>query len=193
MVLGVYYLTMTVDGVEHKGKNRAFSDMDEVEMAYGLGQVEVHSPIKVMTPTLDDAEGNRLDEPVTRVIETTVGRVLLNRVLPEGLQFVNRVLDKGAIQDLVGEIYQLLREDGTPAVVDAIKDIGFEYAMRSGTTIAVSDISVPPLKYDIINNTLEEAEAVRMDYQRGLLTQQEQDERIIELWQDTRAVAGHNQ
>jgi DNA-directed RNA polymerase subunit beta' len=185
MVLGVYYLTMTVDGVDHKGNNRAFSDMDEVEMAYGLGQVDVHSPIKLMTPTLYDIEGNRLDEPETRVVDTTVGRVLFNRVLPQGLQFVNHVLDKGAIQDLVGDIYQLLREDGTPAVVDAIKDIGFEYAMRSGTTIAVSDISVPPLKYDIINNTLEEAEAVRMDYQRGLLTQQEQDERIIELWQDT--------
>ncbi|MGD8821508.1 MAG: DNA-directed RNA polymerase subunit beta', partial [Anaerolineales bacterium] len=79
----------------------------------------------------------------------------------------------------------LLREEGTPAVVDAIKDLGFEYAMRSGTTIAIADISVPPAKYDIINHTLEEAEAVRMDYQRGLLTQQEQDERIIELWQET--------
>jgi DNA-directed RNA polymerase subunit beta' len=111
--------------------------------------------------------------------------VLLNQVLPEELQFVNRILDKGAIQDLVGDVYQLLREEGTPAVVDAIKDLGFEYAMRSGTTIAIADISVPPSKYDIINNTLEEAEAVRMDYQRGLLTQQEQDERIIELWQET--------
>jgi DNA-directed RNA polymerase subunit beta' len=185
MVLGVYYLTMMVDGIEHKGTGRAFSDMDEVEMAYSLGQVGVHTPIKVMTPTWYDEEGNRLDEADTRVVETSVGRVLLNQVLPEELQFVNRILDKGAIQDLVGDVYQLLREEGTPAVVDAIKDLGFEYAMRSGTTIAIADISVPPSKYDIINNTLEEAEAVRMDYQRGLLTQQEQDERIIELWQET--------
>jgi DNA-directed RNA polymerase subunit beta' len=95
------------------------------------------------------------------VLETTVGRVLFNRVLPENLQFVNRVLDKAAIQELVGDIYQLLREDGTPAVVDAIKDIGFAYATKSGTTMAVSDISVPPMKEEIINQTLDDAEAVR--------------------------------
>jgi DNA-directed RNA polymerase subunit beta' len=85
----------------------------------------------------------------------------------------------------VGDVYHLLREDGTPAVVDAIKDIGFAYATRSGTTIAVSDITVPDEKEGIINRTLEAAEAVRKDYQRGLLTEQEQKERIIELWQDT--------
>jgi DNA-directed RNA polymerase subunit beta' len=111
--------------------------------------------------------------------------VLFNRVLPEELRFVNRVLDKEAMQSLVGDVYHLLREDGTPAVVDAIKDIGFAYATRSGTTIAVSDITVPHEKEGIINRTLEAAEAVRKDYQRGLLTEQEQKERIIELWQDT--------
>jgi DNA-directed RNA polymerase subunit beta' len=185
MVLGVYYLTMTREDREHKGAGMAFSDMDEVEMAYALGDVEIHAPIKMQSATVYDEDHNRLDEPEIRVIETTVGRVLFNRVLPESLQFVNRVLDKGAIQALVGDIYQLLREDGTPAVVDAIKDIGFAYATKSGTTMAVSDISVPPLKEEIINQTLEDAEAVRRDYRRGLLTEQEQTERIIELWQDT--------
>ena len=185
MVLGVYYLTMTEDNREHKGAGMAFSDMDEVEMAYALGKVKIHAPIKLQIATIYDDDGNRFAEPETRVLETTVGRVLFNRVLPEELQFVNRVLDKGAIQELVGNVYQLLREDGTPAIVDAIKDIGFTYATKSGTTIAVSDIAVPPLKEEIINQTLEDAETVRMDYRRGLLTEQEQTERIIELWQAT--------
>ena len=185
MILGVYYLTMSEDQKEHPGAGRAFADMDEVEMAYGLGQVAIHTPIKLLTTTCYNDEGQRLMEPEERVIDTTVGRVLFNRVLPEELRFVNRVLDKSAVQDLVSEIYHLLREEGTPAVVDAIKDIGFAYATRSGTTIAISDITVPETKEKIINQTLEEAEAVRMDYRRGLLTDQETTERIIELWQDT--------
>lgn len=185
MVLGVFYLTMMVDGKEHRGFGRAFSDMDELEMAYGLGQVEIHTPIKLQAKTWYSEDGTRLNEAETRVIDTTVGRVIFNRVLPEELQFVNRVLDKGSMQDLVGEVYKLLREDGTPQVVDAIKDIGFYYATQSGTTIAVSDITVPHQKADIINNTLEAAEEVQRDYLRGLLTEQEQNERVIELWQDT--------
>jgi DNA-directed RNA polymerase subunit beta' len=185
MVLGVYYLTMVVEGKEHRGAGRAFSNMDEVELAYHLGHVEVHTPIKLLTQTHLDERGQRLGEPRQAVLETTVGRVLFNRVLPEPLRFVNRVLDKGSMQDLVGEVYNLLREEGTPAVVDAIKDIGFAYATRSGTTIAVSDITVPPEKNDIVARTLDEQEAVRRDYQRGLLTEQEMNERVIELWQET--------
>jgi DNA-directed RNA polymerase subunit beta' len=187
MVLGVYYLTMLVEGRKHRGQGRAFSNMDEVEMAYSLDQVEVHSPIRLQVETWYDDAGLRQAQPILRVVETTVGRVLFNRVLPDELQFVNRVLDKGAMQQLVGEVYHLLREDGTPGVVDAIKDIGFAYATRSGTTIAVSDITVPPEKNDIIAKTLEEAEVVRRDYMRGLLTEQEQKERVIELWQQTTA------
>ncbi len=185
MVLGVYYLTMTVEGKQHRGDGRAFAHMDEVEMAYALGHVQIHARIKVVTDTWYDDGGNRLAAPERRLIETTVGRVLFNRVLPEQLRFVNRVLDKGAMQALVGEVYHLLGEEGTPAVVDAIKDIGFAYATRSGTTIAVSDITVPREKQEIIARTLEEAEAIRMDYQRGLLTEQEMKERTIELWQQT--------
>lgn len=185
MVLGVYYMTMPFDGKVNRKKLRAFSDIDEVEMAFSLGQVKIHSPIKIMNTTWYDENGERMDEPEKKVIETTVGRALFNRVLPPELQFVNRTLDKGAIQELVGEIYHLLREEGTPAVVDAIKDIGFVFATRSGTTIAISDITVPPTKGKIISKTLEAAEAVREDYQRGLLTEQEQKERIIDLWQDT--------
>jgi len=111
MVLGVYYLTMIEDGKEHVGAGKAFSDMDEVEMAYALDQVSIHAPIKLSTKTWYDENNERLETQDERMIDTTVGRVIFNRILPEELQFVNRVLDKGAIQDLVGEIYRLLQED----------------------------------------------------------------------------------
>jgi DNA-directed RNA polymerase subunit beta' len=188
MVLGVYYLTMEVEGKKHLGEGMAFSDMDEAEMAYGLGKVDVHAKIHLRTLTHYDDEHMRLAEPEQRVIETTVGRVLFNRVLPEEMRFVNRVLDKAGIQELVGEVYGMLREEGTPPIVDAIKDIGFAYATKSGTTIAISDITVPAHKQEIITQTLEEAENVRRFFQRGLLTEQEMKERTIALWQDTTQV-----
>jgi len=185
MVLGVYYLTMTVDEREHRGAGRAFSDLDEVELAYSLDQIDLHASIKLRIDTWYDDNNERLLEPEGRIIDTTVGRALFNQILPPKMQFVNRVLDKKAMQQLVADIYKHLREDGTPDVVDAIKDIGFKYATRSGTTIAISDISVPDVKQDIINQTLDEAEIVRRDYQRGLLTEQEKKERTIVLWQET--------
>ncbi|MCS6908526.1 MAG: DNA-directed RNA polymerase subunit beta' [Anaerolineales bacterium] len=186
MVLGIYYLSKT-DNKSHKGDGRIFADMDEVELAYELGQVELHSRIKLMVTTWYDDEDNRLSQPQTRLVETTVGRVLLNRVLPPQMQFVNRELDKGGIKDLIAELYEVCGEEMTPEVADAIKDIGFKYATRSGYTLAVSDITIPPEKPQIIEHALQEQEAVERDYRRGLLTEQEKNERVIQIWQQTTA------
>ena len=107
-----------------------------------------------------DDENNRLPEAEERLIETTVGRVIFNRILPEEIQFVNVLLDKGGLKDLIAELYEVTGEDKTPDVADAIKDIGFKYATRSGYSLAVSDITVPPAKEEIINQALQEAESV---------------------------------
>jgi len=186
MVLGVYYLTMT-DQHPHKGDGRIFSDMDEVEMVYSLDQVEVHSNVKVRVNTWYDDSGSRMAEPVTRIVETTVGRVLFNRILPADVQFVNDVLEKGGVKDLIAEVYELCGPDVTTHTADEVKRIGFEYAMRSGITLAVSDISVPASKEGIINGALKEVEVVSRDFRRGLLTEQEQNERVIQIWQKTTA------
>ncbi|HSG45104.1 MAG TPA: DNA-directed RNA polymerase subunit beta', partial [Anaerolineales bacterium] len=184
MVLGVYYLTME-QKAEHIGDGHAFSDMDEVEMVYEMGQVEVHSEIKLRASTWYDDEGNRLAEPEVRVIDTTVGRVLFNRVLPEEVQFVNEKLDKGGVKDLIAEVYEICGQEKTTNVADKIKTIGFEYAMKSGTTLAVADISIPPERKSIIEEALKQVELVQRDFRRGLLTEQEKNEREIEVWQDT--------
>ncbi len=184
MVLGVFYMTMMQNRV-HKGDGRAFSDIDEVDLAYQLGQVDIHSKIKARMMTWYDDEENRLPEAEVRLIETTVGRVLFNRILPEKVQFVNRQLEKGGVKDLIAEVYELYGQDVTTETADAIKRIGFEYAMRSGTTIAVSDITIPPEKAEIIDQALKDVELVQRDFRRGLLTEQEQNERIIQTWQET--------
>ena len=184
MVLGVYYMTM-MHSRSHIGDGRAFSDIDDVEMAYQLGQVDIHSKIKIRQQTWYDDKNNRLENSDTRIIETTVGRALFNRILPEKVQFVNRQLERGGIKDLIAEVYELYGQDITTETADAIKRIGFEYAMRSGTTIAVSDIAIPAEKSEIIDKALKDVELVQRDFRRGLLTEQEQNERIIQTWQQT--------
>ena len=166
MVLGVYYLTMA-QKANHKGDGRAFADMDEVEMAYALDQVEVHSEIKLLAKTWYDEKGDRLPEPETRIIDTTVGRVLFNRILPEEIQFVNEKLDKGGVKDLIADVYELSGQEKTTDVADKIKTLGFEYAMRSGTTLAVADISIPPERKGIIDEALKQVEVVQRDFRRG--------------------------
>ncbi len=184
MVLGVYYLTKE-DSREHKGEGRAFADMDEVELAYNLNQLEIHTQIRLVVNTWYDDQDNRLNQVEERLINTTVGRVIFNRVLPQEIQFMNRVLDKGGLRDLMAELYEISGEDATPEIADAIKDIGFNYATRSGYSLAVSDITVPVAKQEIIQQSLQEAEAVLRDFRRGLLTEHERDDRVIEIWQRT--------
>ena len=185
MVLGVYYLTTQGQVRDHLGDGRIFSTIDEVEMAYQLGHVEVHTKIKLLTETWFDDEKNRLKESEQRLIDTTIGRVLFNQVLPEEVRFVNEVLEKGALKDLIAELYEIVGEEGTPDIADAIKDIGFAYATQSGYTLAVSDITVPEEKGEIIAESLQRAEGIQRDFRRGLLTEQEQNERLIEIWQKT--------
>jgi DNA-directed RNA polymerase subunit beta' len=115
-------------------------------------------------------------------IETTVGRVVFNEIVPEGMPFVNDVLDKGALQDLVGVCYQLLGSEPTALFVDKIKAIGFKYATRSGLTIAVSDITVPAEKAGILEDIGQRVAQVEKQYRRGLITEEEQYVKTVELW-----------
>ena len=184
MVLGVYYLTKS-DQLSHKGDGRVFADMDEAELAYRLDQTDIHANVRLLAETWYDDMHNRLPVSEQRLIETTVGRVLFNRALPRTIQFVNSTLDKGGLKDLMASLYEVIGEENTPDIADAIKDIGFEYATRSGYSLAVSDITVPEEKVEIINKALAEQETVQRDFRRGLLTDNEQNERVIEIWQRT--------
>jgi DNA-directed RNA polymerase subunit beta' len=189
MVLGVYYLTMNIDQ-EHEGDGRAFADLDEVLMAYEMGQMDIHAHIKIHTQTWYDEDNNRLEEPVMRLIDTTVGRALFNNALTERMRFFNGELDKGGVKDLIAEIYEVCGQEETCEIADRIKEVGFKYATRSGSTIAVADITVPPKKQEIIQEALESVDVINRDFRRGLLTEQERDEKVIEIWQETTNVVG---
>ncbi len=189
MVLGVYYLTLS-DDLKHNGDGRNFVDIDDVELAYQLGQVDLHANITIYAKTYFTEKGERLAEPRMERIHTTVGRALFNRILPEEVQFTNHSLEKTGVKNLIADVYELCGEDVTTEVADSIKDIGFEYAMKSGVTIAVSDISIPKEKPEILATAQGEVDKVNRAFRRGLLTEQERNERVIEVWQDTTKEVG---
>ncbi len=120
--------------------------------------------------------------PQTGLLETTVGRVLFNAPLPRPLQFANDVMDKKRLNDLVGLCYELMGPEVTAQVVDEIKELGFTYATISGTTIAVSDITVPPNKQQVLDETTARVEETERQYRRGLITEEEQYNKVVELW-----------
>ena len=180
MVLGVYYLTMAGEG--GVGAGRVFADLEEVEMAYSLGKVDLHAKIKLTVTTWLDEHGGRYQRAQRRMLETTAGRAIFNQILPPAIRFVNQTLDKAGLQRLVTMCYQVIGSEETTEVVDQIKNIGFRFATISGITIAISDLTVPAEKKEIMDRALEEGAQVEREYRRGLLTQQEQDERVIDLW-----------
>jgi DNA-directed RNA polymerase subunit beta' len=189
MVLGVFYLTHD-DERPHQGDGRTFVDYNEVIMAYELGQVDIHAHINLRAETWYDDQNNRLAKPETRMINTTVGRAIFNDALVPAMRYCNVVLEKGGVRDLIAELYEVAGPEETTKVADRIKEIGFTYATRSGATLAVSDITVPPEKTEIIQEALLDVEQVQRNFRRGLLTEQEQNEKIIEIWQDTTKKVG---
>jgi DNA-directed RNA polymerase subunit beta' len=178
MCLGAYYLTME-DPDRDKDEPRPFVDLNEVELAYSLGYISLHAPI-IVAQVYDHKPPPR--EPV----RTTVGRCIFNHVLPDELRFINREMNKGTLQELVAVCYRQLGGEVTTAVVDRIKNIGFKYATRSGATIAISDMVIPPAKADIMGETERVVAEVERQYRRGLLTEEEQRTRTIELWSRAR-------
>ena len=178
MCLGVYYLTME-DPARAHDKRRSFVDLDEVELAYSLGYIDLHAPITVV-----QVYDRR---PVSsRPVETTVGRCIFNRILPDELRFIDRPLERGSLQELVGLCYRRLGSDATTELVDQIKNIGFKYATRSGASIAISDLVIPSGKAAVIAATENVVAEVDRQYRRGLLTEEEQYTRTIELWSRAR-------
>ncbi|MCJ7736579.1 MAG: DNA-directed RNA polymerase subunit beta', partial [Anaerolineae bacterium] len=179
MCLGVYYLTMEEPSLD-TDHPRLFVDFDEVEMAYTLGYVGLHIPIAI-------ARFERGDGLLPEPLRTTVGRCIFNRIVPKELRLINEPLDKGKLQELIAVSLRQLGNERTTEFVDHIKKIGFKYATRSGATIAISDLTIPEAKSGILAETEKQVAEVDHQYRRGLLTEDEQYVRTIELWSRARS------
>ncbi len=190
MVLGIYYLTMTEprDGeFKLKGDGLTFSELDDVELAYRTGHVVLHTNIKLRVISHNDEKGNRLadGEQVTKILDTTVGRALFNRIVPPPVRFVNKTLDKGGLQKLVSSIVQVMGDEGHQDLVnflDDVKSYGFKYATVSGVSISISDIDVPSAKGPLLEGAEVVVKEIERQYRRGLMTEDERETRTIEVW-----------
>ena len=176
MVLGCHYMTSEKPGA--KGEGKFFSSTDEAMLAYDLGNVDLRATVHILYHNTEDGE--------PELLETTVGRMIFNTILPEPLRFKNYVMDKGTLREVVAECYQKMGEERTAELVDDIKRLGFTFATRSGMTIAVSDIIVPDDKPKILQDTETQIEAIEKQYRRGLITEDEQYVKTVELWTQAR-------
>jgi len=156
-------------------ERRHVVDMDEVEYLYGLGIVGLHTPILL---------GNYYDERASQgePEPTTVGRAIFNRILPDEMRYIQQTLDKKGLGKLVARCYQVLGSDRTTDVVDAIKDYGFRYATVSGTTVAVSDLTIPEERNDILAQAEEVVAGAERSYRRGMMTDEERYQLTINTW-----------
>lgn len=156
-------------------ERRIVVDLDEVEYLYRLGFVTLHTPILL---------GNYFENrgPQEEPELTTVGRAIFNRILPDELRYVQDTMGKKQLQTLVDKAYRKIGSDRTTDLVDAIKNLGFYYATVSGTTIAVSDLTIPEERERIIADAEAVVEGAERDYRRGLMTEEERYQATIDEW-----------
>jgi len=167
MVFGCYYLTLTKPGAQ--GENKVFADYDQARLAYDLGIIELGAEIKVRKP---DGE----------MIKTTVGRIIFNEVIPEEMGYYNRAIDKSQLKKIVIKCHQYIGELGTAEMLDRIKELGFHYATKSGITMAMSDVEVPPTKGEILVEADAQIAEIDKQYQRGMVTNQERYNSAVSVW-----------
>jgi DNA-directed RNA polymerase subunit beta' len=180
MVLGCYYLTLDPpDGADQKV--RLFADEEEAIRAYQLRSVTLHQPIVTEIKAWDpEAQTLRAER-----MQTTVGRVIFNQILPDKLRYNNVVMRRAELKVLVDICYRMLGPDETAHLVDGIKSVGFEFATRGGLTIAVSDIPSTPNKAGLLSNADDQVSQIDRQFQRGLITEDERYEQVVGVWQDT--------
>ncbi|MGZ5967970.1 MAG: DNA-directed RNA polymerase subunit beta', partial [Polyangiales bacterium] len=156
-----------------------FSSPSEVRMAYDAGEVDIHSDIRVRVTDVD-AEGNE----TKRIVPTTVGRVLVAEILPEGLKFdlVNKTLDKKALSGLIDACYRQFRNKATVLLADRLRSFGFEHAMKGGISIAMRHMIIPKEKKLYLDDAQAQVEKVLEQYQEGLITDGERYNKIVDIW-----------
>ncbi len=180
MVLGLYYISKGKRNLPNdpvKGEGMAFYSPEEVIIAYNEGRVDLHAWIKVKVDTL-----NKEGQPVKQLIETTVGRVMFNQFVPKESGYVNALLTKKSLREIIGDI---LKNAGIPKTVqflDDIKTLGFRTAFRGGLSFNINDLTVPDVKEELINNAQAEVDEVWENYNMGLITNNERYNQIIDIW-----------
>ncbi len=192
IVLGCYYLTKAKTG--SKGEGRAFGNTDDVLLGLEAGELETLTPIRLrftgrlldLTTARDDQDviHTEAQEVTNKIINTTVGRVILNEELPKAMPFVNGLLKKKGLQQLVQKCYLDFGLEQTVEMLDALKNLGFTYATRSGLSIGIDDLVIPASKPKLVQNARNEVIKVEQQYLEGAITNGERYNKVIAVWSE---------
>lgn len=184
MVLGLYYITKARKSTpEHPviGEGRTFYGPEEVIICYNEKSLDLHAIINVKVKVLEN--GNSVE----RIIETTTGRVLFNQIVPEEYGFINQLLTKKSLRDIIGGIMKVTGIARTSQFLDDIKDLGFMFAFKGGLSFNLGDILVPEEKKILIDDANSQVDEVRGNYSMGFITNNERYNQIIDIWTHTNA------
>ena len=182
MVLGLYYMTKARKSTPElvvKGEGYTFYGPQEVIIAYNEKRVDLHA---IINCKLKDIENG---EPGEKIIETTVGRVLVNQVVPEEMGYINQLMTKKALRDIIGEVLKRTGTATTAQFLDDIKHLGFTMAFEGGLSFNLGDIVIPEIKEELIKDANDEVEEVMNNYNMGFITNNERYNQIIDIWTHT--------
>ena len=186
MVLGLYYISKgkkSTDREKVRGEGKAFYSEEEVLIAYNEGVVDLHAWIKVKTNVREE------DGLLThKLIDTTVGRVIFNQHVPREVGFVNALLTKKNLREIIGDIISITNVPKTAKFLDDIKQLGFRTAFQGGLSFSINDLIIPEIKNELLENAKVEVEEVWENYNMGLITNNERYNQIVDIWSrvDTR-------
>ncbi|MHC4517468.1 MAG: DNA-directed RNA polymerase subunit beta', partial [Planctomycetota bacterium] len=207
MVMGNYYLTVTLDDLKPSGGPAAsgdeatgipvFRDVFEAMMAYDMGKISLHEKIRVricrkmlrdksgaIQVAEETAEGSGQFKP--RVVETTVGRCIFNDILAEGMPFYNLTMSQKKLSQVISDCFEFEGNAETVGLLDRIKDIGFRYATLAGLSFGLTDLKIPPKKAEIIADTEKRVTKIQRNYTDGVLTERERYNQVIDAWTNAR-------
>ncbi len=191
MIIGLYWLTSDREG--QAGEGRAFAHPAEAIMAFDRNEITLQSKVRirlddiVAAPDLESA----VEPGQAILVETTLGRVLFNDTLPADYPFINEEVDKRRLGSIVNDLAERYTKVEVAASLDALKDAGFQWATRSGVTVSIDDVTTPDAKKaEILAATEKSAEKVQRNYERGVMTDEERRQELIELWTQAAAEVG---
>ncbi len=180
MVLGLYYMTKerkSTDEYKVKGEGMTFYSPEEVIIAFSENKVELNAGIKVRTK-----DYNEKGELVNQIIKTTVGRVLFNEVVPEEAGYINEVLNKKSLRDIIGNVLKVTDVPTTGAFLDEIKTMGYNFAFKGGLSFSLGDIIIPKEKETMVAEAREKVDTIIMSHDSGLLSTKERYNQVIDVW-----------
>jgi len=185
MVIGHYFLTIEQEGLA--GAGRAFSSIAEAYMAFDAKQLAIGSKCRIRLTGIVAPEGQELREDGSILLETTLGRALFNEALPSDFPYVNAEVGKKRLGQIVNDLAERYPKVAVAQTLDKLKDLGFKWATRSGVTVSIGDVQVPPNKPEILASYEERANKITKQYERGKVTEEERHQELIQLWTDATA------